>query len=95
MPGPRYTPSKFGSSEWPGWWLVFPLSLGGKCMMNYLSFDLGQQPAGATVHVTLEGNAANVRLLDSSNYRSYRAGREHRCYGGYYDRSPVVLRVPN
>jgi hypothetical protein len=63
--------------------------------MDYLSFDLGQQPAGAGVRVTLEGNAANVRLMDRSNFRSYQAGREHRCYGGHYNRSPVVLTVPN
>lgn len=63
--------------------------------MNFWSWDLGQQSAGAVVRVALEGNAANVRLMDGSNYRSYQAGRQHHYYGGYYDRSPVVLQVPN
>ena len=63
--------------------------------MEYLSFDLGQQPQGAGVLVKLEGSAANVRLLNSSNFHSYQAGRDHHSYGGHYDRSPVKLTVPN
>ncbi|WP_029116871.1 DUF1883 domain-containing protein [Mycobacterium sp. URHB0044] len=63
--------------------------------MNYNYWDLGQQPEGAVVRVELEGNAANVRLLDSSNYRSFSAGREHRFIGGHYKSSPVTLQVPN
>jgi hypothetical protein len=60
---------------------------------NY--WDLGHQAVGTVVRVALEGNSANVKLLDASNYRAYQAGREHRYYGGYYDRSPVVLKVPS
>jgi hypothetical protein len=60
---------------------------------NY--WDLGHQPEGAVVRVDLEGDAANVKLLDSSNYRSYAADRQHRYFGGHYDRSPVMLPVPS
>lgn len=63
--------------------------------MNFNYWDLGQQPAGATVHVTLSGDAPNVRLMDRHNYRLFEAGREHRFYGGHYKSSPVVLGVPN
>lgn len=63
--------------------------------MNHLKFDLGYQDRGTVVRVTLEGSAANVRLLDSSNYRSYQRGEQHRCWGGHYKRSPAVLTVPN
>lgn len=63
--------------------------------MNYNFWDLGNQSAGTVVRVTLEGNAANVRLMDSSNYRSFQRGEQHRYFGGHYDRSPVVLQVPN
>lgn len=45
--------------------------------------------------VTLKGDAANVRLMDSSNFSSYRAGRRHRFYGGHATRSPARLQVPH
>lgn len=45
--------------------------------------------------VTISGNAVNVRLMDSSNYQSYRAGRSHRYYGGLAERSPVRLVIPH
>ncbi|MFL5845287.1 MAG: DUF1883 domain-containing protein [Solirubrobacteraceae bacterium] len=61
---------------------------------QFQHYDLGSVRAGSTVVVTLRGNAANVRLLDSSNFSSYRAGRQHRYYGGLAQRSPVHLSVP-
>jgi hypothetical protein len=63
--------------------------------MNYQVYDLGQLKRGQQVQVTLSGNAANVRLMDSSNYQSYKYGRSHRYVGGLVQRSPVVLGVPN
>ena len=63
--------------------------------MLYNSWDLGQQDGGAVVRVTLAGNAANFRLMDSSNYRSFPRGEQHRYFGGHYDRSPITLPVPN
>lgn len=62
--------------------------------MRFQHYDLGHLRGGSTVVVTLRGNAANVRLLDSSNFSSYRAGRRHRYFGGLAQRSPVHLRVP-
>jgi hypothetical protein len=62
--------------------------------MNYNSWDLGQLASGNVVRVVLEGNAANVRLLDSSNYRAFQSRREHRFVGGHYRSSPVHLQVP-
>ncbi|UCC85005.1 MAG: DUF1883 domain-containing protein [Gemmatimonadota bacterium] len=49
---------------------------------------------GEIVEVTLRGNAANVRLMDSSNFRSYRAGRRTRYFGGWAKKSPAQLQVP-
>jgi hypothetical protein len=62
--------------------------------MKFQYYDLGQLSGGETVVVTLSGNAANVRLMDSSNYQSYRSGRRHTYYGGLAERSPVRLIVP-
>jgi hypothetical protein len=63
--------------------------------MNFNYWDLGQQPAGAIVQVTMSGDAANVRLFDSSNYSAFKAGRRATGYGGYATRSPVRLQIPN
>ena len=38
---------------------------------------------------------ANVRLLDNSNFQSYRNGRQHRYIGGLAKQSPVKLTIPN
>lgn len=63
--------------------------------MKYTVYDLGQCRIGERIQVSLQGNAANVRLMDSSNYSSYRSGRRHRYYGGLVKRSPIVLTVPS
>ena len=62
--------------------------------MKFTHYELGQQPRGTVVEVTLAGSAANVRLLDSSNFQSYRSGRQHRYHGGLIRRSPARLVIP-
>ena len=62
--------------------------------MQYLYYDLGQLEAGKIVEVTLT-KAANVRLMDSSNYNNYKAGKRHRFYGGYVKQSPYRIPVPH
>jgi len=63
--------------------------------MKFNYYDLGQLKRGEVVEVTLNGNAANVRLMDSSNFQSYKNGRRHKYYGGLAKSSPVRLQVPN
>lgn len=63
--------------------------------MQFVHHDLGQRKTGDIVEITLSGNAANVRLLDSSNFGSYRNGRQHRYVGGLAKQSPVRLQVPH
>lgn len=62
--------------------------------MKFTHYDLGTLRGGEIVEVTLSGSAANVRLMDSSNFQSYRSGRRHKYYGGNAKRSPVRLNVP-
>jgi hypothetical protein len=62
---------------------------------DFTHYDLGHLKRGSTVVVTLSGNAANVRLLDSTNFNSFRQGRQHRYHGGLAKRSPVRLGVPS
>jgi len=45
--------------------------------------------------VILSGNAANVRLLDSSGLNNFKSGRSHRYHGGLAKQSPVRLHVPH
>ncbi len=60
--------------------------------MNFLKYEVCAGPDDI-IEVTLS-SAANVRLLDSSNFRSYQAGQAHRCIGGYVKQSPFRLRAP-
>lgn len=63
--------------------------------MNFVHHDLGQRRRGEIVQINLSGNAANVRLLDSVNFSSYRAGRQHRYHGGLAKQSPIRLAIPS
>ena len=62
--------------------------------MKFIYNDLGQRKKGEIVEVTLSG-AANVRLMNSSNYSSYKNGRDHRYVGGLAKQTPVRLSIPN
>lgn len=61
--------------------------------MNYSVYDLKQRKAGEIVEIELSGGA-NVLLLDSSNFSSFKAGRRHRYHGGLAKRTPVRLQIP-
>ncbi len=62
--------------------------------MQYQFYDLGNVERGKIVEVTL-GYAANVRIMDSSNYSSFKKGRRHRFIGGFVKRSPYKVTLPN
>jgi hypothetical protein len=61
--------------------------------MQFVHHDLGHLRGGEIVEVTLS-NRANVRLMDSSNFNSYRSGRRHTFYGGQATKSPTRITVP-
>lgn len=63
--------------------------------MNFTHYDLGNKDRGQIVEITLSGSAANVRLMDSSNYHNYRNGRQHRYHGGLVKQSPFRVQIPN
>ncbi len=63
--------------------------------MKFTSHDLGHRRAGEVIEITLSGNAANVRLMDSSNYQSYKSGRQHRYLGGLAKKSLIHLQIPH
>jgi hypothetical protein len=63
--------------------------------MQFVHHDLGQRKSGEIVEITLSGSAANVRLMNSSNFQSYRNGRKHKYGGGLATKSPVRLQIPH
>lgn len=63
--------------------------------MKFQHYDLGHLKGGQIVQVTLSGTAANVLLMDSSNFSSYKGGRRCKYYGGHAKRSPVRIPVPH
>lgn len=62
--------------------------------MQFQSYSLGNLQRGQIVEVILKGSAANVQLMDSSNFSNYKAGRRFTYHGGHATRSPVRLPVP-
>ena len=62
--------------------------------MQFIHTDLGYRQRGEIVEITLT-SGANVRLMDSSNFSSYKYGRQHRYYGGLAKQSPIRLAIPN
>lgn len=62
--------------------------------MDFIYYDLKQVNSGRIVEVTMK-SAANVRLMTSSNFNNFKAGRAYRYYGGFVQRSPFKIPVPS
>ena len=62
--------------------------------MHFTYCDLGQRQTGEILEVRLQGNAANVKLMDSINFSKYRNGRGYHSYGTYVTRSPYRVTIP-
>jgi hypothetical protein len=63
--------------------------------MAFTHYDLGQLSAGQIVEVTLSGSAANVRLMDTSNFNNFKNNRQHRYIGGLVKQSPYRMQIPS
>lgn len=66
----------------------------GRTVADFLKFDLGQCKKGDVAEITLT-RGANVRLLDSTNFRRYQRGEQHRGQMGLAKKSPVRIAVPS
>jgi hypothetical protein len=62
--------------------------------VQFTHYDLGQRQRGAAFRITLSGSAANVRLMDSSNFSNYKNGRRHSYHGGLMKKSPADFVIP-
>lgn len=64
-----------------------------KVEMKYSMYEFSNLNKGQIIEVTLS-NAANVRLMNSSNFLNFKNGKRHKYYGGYVNRSPYKIPVP-
>ncbi len=63
--------------------------------MKFIYKDLGNRKKGEIIRFVLKGNAANVRIMTSSNFSNYKNGRRHNYYGGHATKSPVEIPIPS
>ena len=61
--------------------------------MDFVHYELANLTPGQTVEITLD-HAANVLLLDKSNFASYQQGKPYKYYGGWITTSPYLLGIP-
>jgi hypothetical protein len=66
---------------------------GGLQQMNYTHYDLGGLSKGRTVEVILQGNAANVYLMDHENMVKYAKAKPFKALGGLMTFSPIRLQT--
>ena len=62
--------------------------------MKFIHTDLRNRRRGEIVEVTLT-RAANVRLMNTSNFNNYKNGRNHTFHGGLAKRSPINIQIPS
>ena len=62
--------------------------------MRFIHNNLGLRKQGEIVEVTLT-SGANVRLMNSTNFSSYKNGRRYQYIGGLAKHSPLRLQIPN
>jgi hypothetical protein len=62
--------------------------------VKYLHTDLGHRTRGDVVEVTLT-SGANVRLLNTTNFSNYKAGRRYQYHGGLATKSPARIVIPS
>jgi hypothetical protein len=63
--------------------------------MQFIPHDWGYRRGDEVVEIALAGNAANVRLMDSSHLSNDKRGRQHRYCGGLAKQPPVRLQIPH
>lgn len=61
--------------------------------MQYQYYDLKNVERGRIIEISLK-YAANVRVMDSSNYQKFKAGKRYQYIGGYVRNSPYKVTVP-
>ena len=58
--------------------------------MDHLHWEFDATPRD-TLEITVD-RPANVLLMDDANYKKYSADEAHSCFGGFAEKSPVLLK---
>jgi|GEM_PF-666569 len=61
--------------------------------MNFTHYDLGGLGKGKTIEVLLQGNSANVYLMDHPNMIKYNKGQPFQALGGLMTFSPIRFQT--
>jgi hypothetical protein len=61
--------------------------------MTFLHYEVTTSKE-SVIRVNLTGNAANVLVMDDTNFQRFQQGSQYTYYGGYYTRSPAVIKPP-
>ncbi|MCL1862502.1 MAG: DUF1883 domain-containing protein [Defluviitaleaceae bacterium] len=61
--------------------------------MSFTHYELGGLPKGKVVEVVLQGNTANVYLMDQDNFGRYNKGMSFIALGGLMTFSPIRLQT--
>ena len=62
--------------------------------MKFIHHRLGHVAGGSVVEVTLKGSAANVRLMDQSNFNNYKSRRRHQYHEAWPENRPSGCGCP-
>jgi hypothetical protein len=62
--------------------------------MNFLHYQVATG-TGSVIRVSLIGNAANVLVMDDANFNIFKQGGRYTYFGGYYTRTPVLIKPPS
>ena len=63
--------------------------------MDFTYHKLGRLKKNQKVEVTLEGNAANIFLMDEATFKRYQQDKKRQGIGGLMKHSPVYMNVPH
>jgi hypothetical protein len=62
--------------------------------MNFLNYEVSTEPS-SVIEVTLSGTAANVLVMAKGIFKASGRAARIAIYGGYYNQSPIIIRVPS
>ena len=65
-----------------------------KVNIGFSYVDLKNREKGEMVEITLD-HAANVRLMNYTNFNNFKNGRKHHYYGGLVKKSPYIIPIPS
>ncbi|CAI1006833.1 MULTISPECIES: DUF1883 domain-containing protein [Enterobacterales] len=63
--------------------------------MNFQHYSLNHRHKGDVVEISLQGNAANIRVMDDINFHRYKSRQRYQYLGGLATKSLTRIQIPN